>query len=162
MPGDSYSDLAWRTTVEWESLDPILVPVWVLAVRYRDDKPPLRVVINGQTGKIAGKVPLSWWKVTLAIVVALAVIAAIDVLVTRHERGAARRGAPAACTRCATPLEDGDLRCAICALPGAGRAGGRATRKAHAQVLRCVECGAAVAFSARGSRRRAARSAARR
>src|SRR5260370_397199 len=62
MPGDSHSDLSWRTQVAWESLAPVLVPVWVLAVRYRDDRPPLRVVINGQTGAIAGKVPLVWWK----------------------------------------------------------------------------------------------------
>ena len=84
MPGDSYSDLAWRTAVEWESLDPILVPVWVLALRYRGDKPPLRVVINGQTGKVAGKVPLSWWKVTLGIAILLAVIAAVIFVVTRQ------------------------------------------------------------------------------
>jgi len=77
MPGDSHSDLTWRTTVAWESLDPILVPVWVLAVRYRDDRSPLRVVINGQTGAIAGKVPLSWWKVTLGIVVAALLVAAV-------------------------------------------------------------------------------------
>lgn len=81
MPGDSYSDLSWRTSVEWEALDPILVPVWVFAVRYRGDKPPLRVVINGQTGKIAGKVPLSWWKIALAIVLGLAATAAIISLV---------------------------------------------------------------------------------
>jgi hypothetical protein len=77
MPGDSHRDLAWKTTVSWESLDPVLVPVWVFAVRYRDDKSPLRVVINGQTGKIHGKVPLAAWKIVLAIVLALAVIAAI-------------------------------------------------------------------------------------
>jgi len=77
MPGDSYSDLAWRTKVEWESFDPIVVPVWVFAVRYRDDKEPLRVVINGQTGRIAGKVPLAWWKIALAISVLLAIVAVI-------------------------------------------------------------------------------------
>ncbi len=77
MPGDSHSDLAWRTTVSWESLDPILVPVWVLAVRYRHDRAPLRVVINGQTGAVAGKVPLAWWKVSLAIIVAAVVIGAV-------------------------------------------------------------------------------------
>lgn len=80
MPGDSHSDLAWRTTVAWESLAPILVPVWVLAVRYRDDRPPLRVVINGQTGAIAGKVPLAWWKIALALAVVAALVAAILVL----------------------------------------------------------------------------------
>jgi hypothetical protein len=77
MPGDGYSDLARRTNVAWESLEPILVPAWVLALRYRPNKPPVRVVINGQTGKIAGKVPLSWWKITLAIALLLVVIAAV-------------------------------------------------------------------------------------
>ena len=77
MPGDSYSDLAWRTNVAWESMEPILVPAWVLALRYRPNKPALRVVINGQTGKIAGRAPLSWWKITLAIAVLGAIIAAI-------------------------------------------------------------------------------------
>ncbi|HET9987350.1 MAG TPA: hypothetical protein VFQ65_02500 [Kofleriaceae bacterium] len=75
MPGDSYSDLTYKTRVSWESLDPILVPVWVFAVRYRDDKDPLRVLINGQTGEIAGKVPLSPWKIAFAILAGLALIA---------------------------------------------------------------------------------------
>ncbi len=77
MPGDSYSDLTYRTSVSWESLDPILVPVWVFAVRYRDDKDPLRVVINGQTGKISGKVPLSAWKIVVTILLVLAIIAGV-------------------------------------------------------------------------------------
>jgi hypothetical protein len=68
MPGDSYCDLHWRTSVSWESIDPVLVPVWVLALRYREDKPLLRVVINGQTGRIAGNVPLVWWKIAIAVV----------------------------------------------------------------------------------------------
>ena len=34
-------------------------------------------MINGQSGKVAGKVPLSPWKVTLGIVALLALIAAI-------------------------------------------------------------------------------------
>jgi len=52
-----------------------------------------------------------------------------------------------ACTRCQTAIEDGDLRCAICALvvPGAARP---VDGPLYAQVLRCRECGAAVAFSA--------------
>ncbi|MEO8840679.1 MAG: hypothetical protein ABI591_07960 [Kofleriaceae bacterium] len=79
MPGDSYSDLTYKTAVSWESLDPVLVPVWVFAVRYRDDKDPLRVLINGQTGRIAGKVPLSPWKIVFAILGGLAVVAAIVV-----------------------------------------------------------------------------------
>lgn len=87
MPGDSYSDLTWRTRVGWESFDPVLVPVWVLALRYRDDRPPMRVVINGQTGAVAGKVPLSAWKVALAVVVLVAVIAAVAYLIYTRSPG---------------------------------------------------------------------------
>jgi hypothetical protein len=87
MPGDSYSDLAWRTMVEWESLDPLLVPVWVFALRYREDKPPLRVVINGQTGRVTGKAPLAWWKIAIAI----AVVAAIGVAVWWFTKGSQPR-----------------------------------------------------------------------
>jgi len=83
MPGDSHSDLSWRTTVTWESLDPVLVPVWVLAVRYRPDRPLLRVLINGQTGAVAGKVPLSWWRVALAIAIVAVVVAAVVVALSR-------------------------------------------------------------------------------
>jgi len=52
-----------------------------------------------------------------------------------------------ACTRCRTPLEDGDLRCAVCACVRAAD-----DRPPHdqvrAQIVRCTECGAAVAFVA--------------
>jgi len=84
MPGDSHSDLVWRTAVRWESLEPILVPVWVLAVRYRDDRSALRVVINGQTGAITGQVPLTAWKVALAVALAAVVVAAIVLAIVRH------------------------------------------------------------------------------
>lgn len=77
MPGDKHRDLTYQTTVEWETLDPVLVPVWVLAVRYRDDAPPLRIVVNGQTGEAAGKAPLSWWKITLAVLLGLGVLGVI-------------------------------------------------------------------------------------
>jgi hypothetical protein len=54
--------------------------------------------------------------------------------------------AAAGCSRCASPLEDGDLRCAVCALPVA------ATRahveRPRVQILRCTWCGAAVGFDA--------------
>ncbi len=52
--------------------------------------------------------------------------------------------APADCTRCETPLEVGDLRCAIC---GQAAPAGTATReKLEVLILRCTGCGAAVAY----------------
>lgn len=86
LPGDGYSDLSWRTSVAWESLDPILVPVWVLALRYRETRDPLRVVINGQTGKVSGKVPLAAWKIALAAIALAAVIAAIAYLIYTRQQ----------------------------------------------------------------------------
>ena len=49
------------------------------------------------------------------------------------------------CPRCATPLEDGDLRCAICALPVPVVLHAVVAR---AKLLRCTDCNAAVGFDA--------------
>ena len=84
MPGDSHRGLVYQTTVEWETLDPVLIPVWVLAVRYREDQPPLRVVVNGQTGVAAGKAPLSRWKIAAAVAFGLVVLAVALYLFLRH------------------------------------------------------------------------------
>ena len=51
----------------------------------------------------------------------------------------------AGCQRCASPLERGDLRCAVCALPAP--AAGQVAQPERARVLRCRECNAAIAFS---------------
>lgn len=71
MPGDSHRDLRHDSRLEWEALDVCLLPVWVLAVRYAEDAPPLRVLVNGQTGEVVGKAPLSAWKVAAAVLVVL-------------------------------------------------------------------------------------------
>lgn len=63
MPGDSHLDLRHATTLHDESLDLALLPVWVFAIRYDERKPPIRILVNGQTGKVGGKIPTSWAKV---------------------------------------------------------------------------------------------------
>lgn len=83
MPGDSHADLHWRTRTEWESLDPMLVPVWMFVVRYREDKPAIEIAINGQTGRVAGRAPVAWWKVAAAV----AIVAVIAVLIAWTQRG---------------------------------------------------------------------------
>lgn len=60
---------------------------------------------------------------------------------------AAAAATGAACSRCGTPIEEGDLRCAICALPTPPPPS-EATTTPRAAVLRCNECAAAIAFSA--------------
>jgi hypothetical protein len=75
MPGDSHRELSHESRLEWEALDVCLLPVWVLAVRYAEGAPPLRVLVNGQTGEVVGKAPLSVWKVTAAVLLVLALVA---------------------------------------------------------------------------------------
>jgi hypothetical protein len=65
MPGDGVRSLRHQTSLEDESIDLTLVPVWVSAIRYDEKKPPLRVLVNGQTGRVFGKVPFSWAKLGL-------------------------------------------------------------------------------------------------
>ena len=77
MPGDSHRDLVHQTWLEQESLELVLVPVWVLALRYREDRGLLRVLVNGQTGRVAGAVPWSRLRIALAVAAALLVVAAV-------------------------------------------------------------------------------------
>lgn len=74
MPGDSHNDLRSSTNLTDEAMDLILLPVWVCAVRWQPEKPPIRLLVNGQTGAIAGKVPVSWAKVAAVIGAGLGLI----------------------------------------------------------------------------------------
>jgi hypothetical protein len=71
MPGDHVKSLEHKTNFVDESLELALVPVWVCALRYHPQKPPLRILVNGQTGKVGGKMPYSWTRLGLRVVVAL-------------------------------------------------------------------------------------------
>lgn len=77
MPGDSADGLTHETTFERESVDLVLVPVWVLAVRYDPDTPPLRLTVNGQTGQVFGHVPNDWRRVAVVVLLALLVAGAL-------------------------------------------------------------------------------------
>lgn len=74
MPGDSHNDLQSATDLTDEAMDLVLLPVWVCAVRWHPEKAPIRLLVNGQTGTVAGKVPISWSKVAAAIGAGLALI----------------------------------------------------------------------------------------
>ena len=53
----------------------ILLPVWLAAYKYRGKT--YRLIVNGQTGSIAGDRPFSAWKIALAIMAGLLLAAAI-------------------------------------------------------------------------------------
>jgi len=72
VPGDTYRNLLVRTQWNGEKVKSALLPVWIAAYRYRDK--PFRFLVNGVTGKVAGKAPLSVFKVALAVLVALVIL----------------------------------------------------------------------------------------
>lgn len=75
MPGDSVVGLDHRTSLEDESADLCLLPLWVFALRHAPDRPPARVLVNGQTGAVWGRVPVSWGKIALIAAVILGLVA---------------------------------------------------------------------------------------
>ena len=60
----------------------VLLPVWMAAYKYRGKT--YRFVVNGQTGKVFGKAPLAWWKIAIAVAVALVIITTLIVLGVRR------------------------------------------------------------------------------
>jgi hypothetical protein len=87
MPGDHCDGLTHTTRFDHEVLDAVLVPVWVLAVRYDPQKPALRILINGQSGRVLGRAPLSWPRVIVGVVLLLLLIGGIILGVRLHQEG---------------------------------------------------------------------------
>jgi DNA-directed RNA polymerase subunit RPC12/RpoP len=82
LPGDTQRSTSCHITLRDESADLILLPVWVVALRYHPRKPLVRFVVNGQTGKVWGATPLSWPKLAL-IAAAIAGLAGLILLIGR-------------------------------------------------------------------------------
>jgi DNA-directed RNA polymerase subunit RPC12/RpoP len=51
-----FNDEAWRY---------VLLPVYISAYKFEDKV--FQVMVNGQTGKVAGQKPVAWWKIWMAI-----------------------------------------------------------------------------------------------
>lgn len=77
MPGDGVRSLQHRVEFLEESIDPTLVPVWVFTFRYHPRRSPVRLLVNGQTGKVGGSVPFSWAKLGMLAAAALVALAAV-------------------------------------------------------------------------------------
>jgi hypothetical protein len=67
MPGDTHRQLQTATRMADEAMDLVLLPIWVCALRWRTDRPPIRLLANGQTGKVSGEIPVSWAKIAAVI-----------------------------------------------------------------------------------------------
>jgi len=73
VPGDTHRDLQVSADFSAQTFKHTLVPVWLISYTYGPRV--YQVVINGYTGAIAGKHPLSWVKIALLVLAILLVIA---------------------------------------------------------------------------------------
>lgn len=72
VPGDTHRDLQVQADYSQQTFKHVLVPVWLISYTYGSKN--FQIVINGYTGAIAGKYPLSWVKITLLVLVVLVVV----------------------------------------------------------------------------------------
>ena len=57
----------------------LLLPIWTAELRFMNRR--YRVLVNGRTGEIVGERPWSFWKIALAVVVALALAAGLAAVI---------------------------------------------------------------------------------
>ena len=82
VPGDTHRNLQVDCDYSGQTFKHILVPIWLLTYNFGTRN--FQVVINGYTGKIAGKYPLSWVKITLTVLAVLLGVGAVLLLTQRH------------------------------------------------------------------------------
>ena len=69
VPGDTHRNLDVEDDYSGQTFKHILVPIWLVSYHYGTQN--YQVVINGYTGRIAGKYPKSWVKILFAVLTAL-------------------------------------------------------------------------------------------
>jgi predicted RNA-binding Zn-ribbon protein involved in translation (DUF1610 family) len=72
IPGDTSRNLQISPDYSAQTFKHVLLPVWLLTYTYGTKN--YQVTVNGATGKIGGEYPLSWVKITIAIVIALIIL----------------------------------------------------------------------------------------
>jgi hypothetical protein len=73
VPGDRHRNLRISPSYSNQTFKHVLLPVWLLTYTYGTKN--YQVTVNGSTGKITGEYPLSWVKITIAIIIGLIILA---------------------------------------------------------------------------------------
>jgi len=81
VPGDTHRNLQVRPDYSGQTFKHILVPIWLLT--YNFGARSFQVLVNGFTGATAGTYPKSWIKITLTVMVVLAVLGILILLGNR-------------------------------------------------------------------------------
>jgi predicted RNA-binding Zn-ribbon protein involved in translation (DUF1610 family) len=83
IPGDTYRNLHVNTTVIDVTFKHTLLPVWIASYPYNGKI--YRYMVNGQTGKVEGQKPISWIRVTIAVIMGAIVVGIIIYLASQGE-----------------------------------------------------------------------------
>jgi hypothetical protein len=75
IPGDTHRNLRIAPGYSGRTFKHVLVPVWLLSYRY--GARAFQVIVNGYTGRIAGRYPYSLWKIVLLVALAAAALIAL-------------------------------------------------------------------------------------
>lgn len=84
VPGDTHRDLRVSTTLADVTARMIFLPVWLAAFAYKQKV--YRFVVNGQTGKVTGEAPLSYFKIALvagAVLIAILLVVVLAALMSK-------------------------------------------------------------------------------
>ncbi|MCC6742808.1 MAG: primosomal protein N' (replication factor Y) - superfamily II helicase, partial [Acidobacteria bacterium] len=82
--GDTHRDLRVSTTLADVTARMIFLPVWLAAFAYKQKV--YRFVVNGQTGKVTGEAPLSYFKIALvagAVLIAILLVVVLAALMSK-------------------------------------------------------------------------------
>lgn len=77
MPGDCVGDISTDTTYSDATLDMLQVPIWSLRVPRKEGEEPIHILVNGQTGKVGGKIPYSGLRIFLFVAAIACVVAGL-------------------------------------------------------------------------------------
>lgn len=67
LPGDTHAQVRNATELDIQAVQLVLLPVWIATYRWQGAV--LRMLVNGQTGEVVGRVPRSPWKIGCAVAV---------------------------------------------------------------------------------------------
>lgn len=77
VPGDTQRGLRVQNEIHDVRWKLVLLPVWSLVYSFRGKN--FAVLVNGQTGQVAGEAPYSWVKIFFAVLAVVAVVGAVAV-----------------------------------------------------------------------------------
>jgi hypothetical protein len=72
LPGDTTSNISYQTEVDIKSVSSALLPIWIATYKYKDEV--IRLLVNGQTGKVNGDVPTDWKKIIILASICIVII----------------------------------------------------------------------------------------